>query len=88
MSLNPTDLLLPRRADPAWASIPTAQLLDELSRRDDANERPACGSGKKGSYDTGIHVFALFLILALSTLGMPLALPPFPLVRPSTGPLF
>ena len=56
------------RTDPRWSSIPTDLLLAELSRRDDANERPACGSGKKGSYDTGIHVFALFLILTLSTL--------------------
>ncbi|KAL2133276.1 hypothetical protein VTI74DRAFT_2619 [Chaetomium olivicolor] len=63
-----------RANDPLWSSIPTELLLAELSRRDDANERPACGSGKKGSYDTGIHVFALFLILILSTLacGFPL----------------
>ncbi|KAH6651372.1 Zinc/iron permease [Chaetomium tenue] len=63
-----------RADDPRWSSIPTDLLLAELARRDDANERPACGSGKKGSYDTGIHVFALFLILALSTLscGFPL----------------
>ncbi|AEO69820.1 09c96ae9-ea62-4a30-995c-e976854f989f [Thermothielavioides terrestris] len=54
--------------DPRWSSIPTDLLLAELSRRDDASNRPACGSGKKGSYDTGIHVFALFLILTLSTL--------------------
>jgi hypothetical protein len=57
-------------ADTRWSSIPTELLLAELSRRDDAQQRPACGSGKKGSYDTGIHVFALFLILALSTLGV------------------
>jgi len=63
-----------RANDPRWSSIPTELLLAELSRRDDASERPACGSGKKGSYDTGIHVFALFLILTLSTLscGFPL----------------
>ncbi|KAL2139008.1 hypothetical protein VTI28DRAFT_5889 [Corynascus sepedonium] len=63
-----------RADDPQWSSIPTELLLAELSKRDDANERPACGSGKKGSYDTGIHVFALFLILTISTLacGFPL----------------
>ncbi|KAK4097445.1 Zinc/iron permease [Parathielavia hyrcaniae] len=60
--------------DPRWSSIPTELLLAELSRRDGAQDRPACGSSQKGSYDTGIHVFALFLILALSTLacGFPL----------------
>ncbi|KAL2270740.1 hypothetical protein VTJ83DRAFT_111 [Remersonia thermophila] len=56
-----------------WSSVPTEALLAELSQRDDV-PRPACGSGQKGTYDTGIHVFALFLILALSTLacGFPL----------------
>ena len=29
-----------------------------------------CGTKTKGSYDTGIHVLALIIILALSTLGM------------------
>ncbi|KAL2168559.1 hypothetical protein VTG60DRAFT_7164 [Thermothelomyces hinnuleus] len=63
-----------RADDLQWSSIPTELLLAELSRRSDADERPACGSGKKGYYDTGIHVFALFLILTLSTLscGFPL----------------
>ncbi|KAK4129825.1 Zinc/iron permease [Parathielavia appendiculata] len=63
-----------RADDTRWSSIPTELLLAELSGRDDVPNRPACGSGKKGSYDTGIHVFALFLILALSTLacGFPL----------------
>lgn len=50
----------------AWSNVPTRLLLAELSRRDDA--RPECGSGKRGSYDTAIHVFALFLILTLSCL--------------------
>ena len=64
-------------ADPhAWSSIPTDLLLAELSRRDDTTSRPECGSGNKGSYDTGIHVFALFLILTLSTLGMSRPGPP------------
>jgi zinc transporter 1/2/3 len=58
-----------RHADRQWSSVPTELLLAELSRRDDAHTRPACGSGKKDSYDTGIHVFALFLILFVSTAG-------------------
>ncbi|KAI1500265.1 Fe2+/Zn2+ regulated transporter [Biscogniauxia marginata] len=64
--------------DVSWASIPTDVLLAELSRRQDDNgagtEKPACGSGEKGSYDTPLHVFALILILTLSTLacGFPL----------------
>ena len=34
-------------------------------------ETPACGSqGLRGSYNTTLHVLALFLILVLSTLGM------------------
>lgn len=58
----------------SWSSIPTELLLAELSRRDDDQERPECGSGKKGSYDTSAHVLALVLILTLSTLacGFPL----------------
>lgn len=49
------------------ASFPLDALLAELERRD---EKPSCGTrSKQGSYNTGIHVFALFLILALSTLG-------------------
>ena len=36
-----------------------------------ATEAPACGSrGSGGSYNTTLHVLALFLILILSTLGM------------------
>lgn len=39
----------------------------ELFRR---QEKPECGTrGQASSYNTGIHVFALFLILGLSTLG-------------------
>ena len=40
----------------------------ELSRRQDNGDRPECGSGHKTrGYNTGLHVFALFLILGLST---------------------
>ncbi|KUI57420.1 Zinc-regulated transporter 2 [Cytospora mali] len=53
----------------SWSSIPTEWLLAELAKRDDTNgdSKPQCGSGKKGSYDTALHVFALVLILVLST---------------------
>lgn len=51
------------------SSIPRELLLAELSSRDDGNTKPQCGSGQKGSYDTALHVFALILILVLSTLG-------------------
>lgn len=48
--------------------LPLELLHAELSRRQDA--KPACGSAENhGTYNTGLHVFALFLILILSTLG-------------------
>ncbi|KAJ3525965.1 hypothetical protein NM208_g11413 [Fusarium decemcellulare] len=58
----------------SWASIPTDMILAELRRRKEDGEKPECGSRTKGSYDTTAHVFALILILALSTLacGFPL----------------
>lgn len=47
------------------AGLSTEFLRAELLRRD---ERPACGSkAGKGAYNTSLHVFALFLILGLST---------------------
>lgn len=55
--------------DASLASIPYDLLLAELAKRDDVDTKPQCGGGKKGAYDTPLHVFALFLILALSTLG-------------------
>ncbi|OTA68737.1 Zinc/iron permease [Hypoxylon sp. EC38] len=65
--------------DISWPSVPTHLLLAELSKRHGGSsnhdaERPACGSGDRGAYDTGLHVFALFLILSLSVLacGFPL----------------
>ncbi|KAI8946374.1 zip family zinc transporter [Xylaria longipes] len=71
--MGPSDLL----NDASWSSIPTDFLRAELARRQDSDatsEKPACGSGDKGAYDTPLHVFALVLILALSTLacGFPL----------------
>ncbi|KAF2797646.1 Zinc/iron permease [Melanomma pulvis-pyrius CBS 109.77] len=54
-------------AGPSWDDIPTHLLRAELRRRQNG-DRPACGTkGGRGSYNTPIHVFALFLILGLST---------------------
>ncbi|KAM3067520.1 hypothetical protein ACMFMF_009520 [Clarireedia jacksonii] len=59
------------------SSWSTSYLLAELARRqqDEATgtvpEKPVCGSGAKGSYNTSAHVFALVLILVL-TCGFPL----------------
>ncbi|KAF2649313.1 Zinc/iron permease [Lophiostoma macrostomum CBS 122681] len=51
----------------AWGEIPTQLLQKELRRRQD-EQRPACGTkGGRSSYSIPLHVFALFLILALST---------------------
>ncbi len=47
----------------------TRELLAELERRQNATGRPKCGGKGQGWYDMAAHVFALFLILALSTLG-------------------
>ncbi|KAI0126774.1 Zinc/iron permease [Xylariales sp. AK1849] len=64
--------------DISWSSIPTTFLLAELSKRQDAgataDERPACGTRQRGAYDTALHIFALILILTLSTIacGFPL----------------
>ncbi|KAI0893673.1 Zinc/iron permease [Annulohypoxylon nitens] len=67
------------QGDIPWTSVPTHLLLAELQKRHGAGnkpdtERPACGSGDRGAYDTPLHVFALFLILTLSVLacGFPL----------------
>ncbi|KAM7197784.1 Zinc/iron permease, partial [Naviculisporaceae sp. PSN 640] len=53
--------------EPAWSSISTEFLLAELSRRDGAKAKPQCGSKEKGAYNMELHVFALFLVLVLST---------------------
>lgn len=51
----------------SWTDIPTHLLREELHRRQD-DERPTCGTkGGRGSYNTSLHVFALILILTLST---------------------
>jgi ZIP zinc/iron transport family len=55
----------------SWTDIPTQLLRDELRRRqtiDDDQPQPECGTkGSRGSYNTPLHVFALILILVLST---------------------
>ncbi|KAK1570112.1 Zinc/iron permease [Colletotrichum navitas] len=66
----------------SWASIPTELLLAELSKRHghggaakaEVAAKPQCGSSSKESYDTALHIGALILILALSTIscGIPL----------------
>lgn len=70
---------------PSWSRISTDLLLAELKRRqeDGDDTRPECGTRDRGWYDTAAHVFALFLILALST-----ACCGFPLLsrRTATGP--
>ncbi|MCJ1313770.1 hypothetical protein MMC25_007450 [Agyrium rufum] len=61
-----------------WANVTTSVLLAELRARQDAPSdrpidnaplsKPACGSGGTGAvYDTKVHVFALVLVLVLST---------------------
>jgi hypothetical protein len=60
-----------KRALSAISEIPDAVLKAELLRRDvSSDDTPACGSKSRGSYNTPLHVMALFLIFVLSTLGM------------------
>ena len=52
----------------AFSDIPLHILRAELHRRQDAADRPPCGSTSRVyAYNTPLHVFALFLILILST---------------------
>lgn len=52
------------------SSLPTDILYAELNKRQNGTPKPSCGSeGISEDYNTGAHVFALFLILFLSTLG-------------------
>lgn len=61
--------LVTARSTSQWLDFPTSVLQAELLRRQDTAERPACGSGTSSRrYNTPLHVFALFLILILSTL--------------------
>lgn len=53
----------------SWRDVPSHLLRAELLRRQE-DERPTCGTkGGKGHYNTPAHVFALVLILTLSTAG-------------------
>ncbi|OAL44271.1 Zinc/iron permease [Pyrenochaeta sp. DS3sAY3a] len=69
----------------AWTDIPSHLLRAELHRRQvEGDGRPKCGTkGAKGSYNLSIHVFALFLILALSTAAcsFPIIVRRFPGIR-------
>lgn len=55
----------------SWSDIPTSALRAELLRRQTADhDRPTCGrAGNTNDYNMPLHVFALVLILVLSTLG-------------------
>ncbi|KAJ5246967.1 hypothetical protein N7468_001950 [Penicillium chermesinum] len=62
-----------KRALSIIADIPESVLRAEIQRRDvtratDSTDTPKCGSQERGAYNTPLHVMALFLILALSTL--------------------
>jgi len=53
------------------STISTELLRAELlTRQEEDDVRPVCGSGAKGAYNTPLHVFALFLILFLSVAGL------------------
>jgi len=57
---------------PDIESIAIEVLQAELRRRQDDEDtaKPACGTtGKQGAYNVPIHVFAVFLILVISTIG-------------------
>lgn len=49
-------------------NLATEFLLDELRKRQEDLPKPKCGSEKISNYNTPLHVFALFLILIISTL--------------------
>lgn len=66
---------------PPWDTIPLSVLRAELARRQETTDRPACGSSDRSHhYNLAAHVFALFLILFLSTLAcsFPLIVRRFP----------
>lgn len=67
----PSHLLESDEMTELLSNVPVHLLHAELQRRQDAPEKPTCGRvGKAGGYNTAAHVFALFLIFFLSTLGM------------------
>ncbi|KAK4499615.1 hypothetical protein PRZ48_010133 [Zasmidium cellare] len=76
MTRDAVDQLTPR-----WEDIPLSALRAELARRQAEGNRPACGSSDRSHhYNLAAHVFALFLILFLSTLAcsFPLIIRRFP----------
>lgn len=68
-SSTPREQLSNTFPDLSWSSLSTEFLRAEIARRDEDFKKPECGSGRKGSYNTSAHVFALILILVLSTVG-------------------
>jgi hypothetical protein len=53
-----------------WQKLPTEALKALLAQRQTGGDRPTCGSDEQTHhYNTALHVFALFLILFLSTAG-------------------
>lgn len=67
---NPTNPSADLSSREILSTIPVDTLFAELQRRQDGRQKPACGTeGVLENYNMGAHVFALFLILALSTLG-------------------
>ncbi|KAJ5716785.1 hypothetical protein N7488_002431 [Penicillium malachiteum] len=57
-----------KRALSIISEVPESLLRAELLRRDAVADAPSCGSEERGTYNTPLHVMALFLILGLSTL--------------------
>lgn len=60
----------------AISRLPESLLRAELKRRngnivrdEGDDDGSTCGSGQRGTYNTPLHVMALFLILVLSTFG-------------------
>ncbi|KAI4142259.1 MAG: hypothetical protein LQ340_007399, partial [Diploschistes diacapsis] len=57
-------------APDSWSHIPLHILQEELRRRQDEGipTKPECGTkGGRAGYNTPAHIFALILILTLST---------------------
>ncbi|OOF96236.1 hypothetical protein ASPCADRAFT_514570 [Aspergillus carbonarius ITEM 5010] len=70
--LGQADISNPENIFSLISNVPDAILRAELSRRSSTqrsnDDTTTCGSRERGAYNTPIHVFALFLILVLSTL--------------------
>ncbi|RMD42618.1 hypothetical protein DV735_g2509, partial [Chaetothyriales sp. CBS 134920] len=71
MERPPRSPLAPGATIAGTAAFLPALSLELLTERQESQDdgKPKCGTtGKQGGYNTGLHVFALVLILALSTL--------------------